>query len=91
MRKIDAKHHIESDQIIKSSNGQAVPEDEPLFLFRGRDHLACSALQHYRDLCVSDGCNDYQLEIVDSEIRRFTTFAAQYPGRMKQPGVTRGR
>jgi hypothetical protein len=91
MRKIDAKHHVEKEQIIKSSNGQAIPEDEPLFLFRGRDHLAHIALKHYRDLCIADGCNDYQLDIVESEILNFSTFATQNPGRMKQPGVTRGK
>jgi len=91
MRRVDAKHHIDGEQIIKSSNGQAIPEDEPLFLFRGRDHLALFALQHYRDLCVADGCNDYQLQIVESEILKFSTFATQNPGRMKQPGITRGK
>jgi hypothetical protein len=91
MRRIDAKHHIEAEQIIKSSNGQAIPGDEPLFLLRGRDHLAVSLLKYYEHLCVTDGCNSYQLEIVKGEIEHFEKFAVESPQRMKQPGITRGR
>lgn len=40
MRKIDEKHHIEGEQIIKATNGQPIPEDEPTFLFRGRASMS---------------------------------------------------
>lgn len=90
MRIIDLKHHVENDQIIKTGNGQPIPEEEPLSLFRARDYLALPLLEHYRKLCVADGCNDFQLGQVDELIARFRKFAADYPERMKQPGITRG-
>lgn len=96
IRKIDSKHHAEYDpatgkiEIIKTTNGQAVPEDEPMIIFRGRDYLSLPLLQAYRDMCVKDGCNDHQPAAVDSVAERFMKFATENPRKMKQPGVTRG-
>lgn len=90
MRIIDLKHHIEGEEIIKTGNGQPIPQEEPLALFRARDYLAMPLLEHYRKLCAADGCNDFQLGQIDELIVRFRGFAADYPERMKQPGITRG-
>ena len=90
VRKIDEKHHVEGDQIIKTTNGQPIPEDEPTILFRGRDHLALPMLTYYRHLCVQDGCTEYQLASMDTMINRFEQFAKEHSEKMKQPGVTRG-
>jgi len=76
-------------EIVKSGNGVPIPEDEPLILFRGRDRLAIGMLEHYRVLCIEDGCNDFQLGQVDERIARFRVFAVTSPT-MKQPGITRG-
>ena len=52
MRKLDSKFHIEGDQIVKTSNGDPIPEDEPLFLIRARDYLALPLLHEGRVLDV---------------------------------------
>jgi hypothetical protein len=91
MRTIDLKHHIDENcEIVKTTNGTIIPRDEPTILFRGRDHLAVPMLRAYRELCVADGCNDYQLDSIDELIKRFAQFASERPDVMKQPGVTRG-
>ena len=91
VRQIDLKHHIdEKGQIIKTGNGVPIPDNEPLMLFRGRDKLAIPMLLAYRQLCVDDGCNDFQLGQIDELIERFRRFALENPQTMKQPGVTRG-
>lgn len=90
MRAIDDKFHVEGDAIIKTPSGEVVPEDEPLFLFRGRDLLALPTLQHYREMCRLDGCNEYQLGAIDSMIAKFRAYADD-SRRMKQPGMTRGK
>lgn len=89
-RRIDLKHHVEGSAIIKTSNGQAIPETEPTILFRGRDKLAVPMLAFYRKLCVDDGCTDYQLESIDAMIREFKKFADENPQAIKQPGITKG-
>jgi hypothetical protein len=89
--RIDEKHHIDptTGQIVKTSNGQPIPDEEPRILFRGRDKLAFPMLEFYRQLCVEDGCTDYQLESVDRMIAEFREFA-ELSDTMKQPGITRG-
>lgn len=90
-------------EIVKTTNGQAVPGEEPMILFRGRDYLVTERgntrlaadrleplLMHYRRLCIADGCNDFQLGQITELIERFQGFARDFPERMKQPGVTRG-
>lgn len=90
MKRLDNKHHLEGEQIIKTGNGQPIPDDEPVILFRGRDRLALPMLRHYRELCVQDGCTDFQLASMDDMIQRFERFAADSPT-MKQPGCTLGK
>lgn len=91
VRHIDLKHHInDQGQIVKTGNGVVVPDDEPLILFRGRDYLALPLLLKYREMCVNDGCTDYQLKSIDELLERFAKFARENPKTMKQPGITRG-
>jgi hypothetical protein len=90
MTRLDNKHHLEGEAIIKTGNGQPINlAAEPVILFRGRDRLALPMLRHYRQLCSIDGCTDFQLESMDDMIRRFQEFSDASPT-MKQPGITRG-
>ena len=91
MRRIDPKFHIDGEQIIKSSNREPLPEDEPVFLLRARDRLALALLQVYRILSAVDGCGDYQMSGIEERVDAFRRFALWNPDRMKQPGVTRGK
>jgi len=91
VRQIDLKHHIdENGNIVKTTNGQVIPLDEPLILFRGRDYLAMPLLIKYHEMCERDGCNDFQLGQVQALIDSFAKYASENPGVMKQPGITRG-
>lgn len=90
MIKIDNKHSIADGRIVKTTNGVPIDlEKEPVILFRGRDKLALSMLRYYRQLCVDDGCNDFQLSSMDDMINKFEDFA-KTSNTMKQPGITRG-
>lgn len=89
MRIIDSKFHIEGEQIVKTSTGEVVPENEPLILFRGRDRLALPFLRQYRQACIDDGCTPEQIAGMDEVIHQFITYAATNP--TKQPGYTRGK
>jgi len=82
---------IEDGKIVKVSNGQPIPDDEPIFILRARDRLAVAALSHYIELAEGDGCNDYLLDSVREMLGRFQDFAWNNPQKMKQPGVTRGK
>lgn len=91
MRVIDPKYHIEDEQIIKTSNGESVPDDEPMILFRASDRLALAMLHIYRVLNQIDGCSDHQINEVNAMLYRFLDFSVKHPERMKQPGCTEGK
>lgn len=90
MRQIDPKYHIDGNEIVKTSNGVAVPVDEPLMLFRGRDKLALAMLGCYRQLSIDEGCSEYHLAGINARIEAFRRFRDEHPELMKQPGITRG-
>ena len=90
MRRIDGKFHIDGERIVKTSNGDEVPADEPLILIRARDYLALPLLCYYADLSREDGCNDFHMNGIAKVIEEFQRFETEHPERMKQPGITRG-
>jgi hypothetical protein len=87
--RLDNKHNLVGETIVKTNGVPIDLEIEPVILFRGRDKLALPMLAYYRQLCVDDGCTNFQLESMDDMIRRFQDFANQSPT-MKQPGSTLG-
>jgi hypothetical protein len=90
-RQLGNRFVVRDNEIVKLSNGEVLPHDEPLFLMRARDHLAITALLEYRKIAIADGCNDYLLGLLQETIEVFRGFAENHPERMKQPGVTRGK
>lgn len=87
--KFSMKYGVSGGQIINTVSGEAIPEDEPLFLLRARDHNAYDALLHYLSLCKADGCNDLHLAGIRQNVEKFIEFRQAHPERMKQPGITK--
>lgn len=91
-RDIDGKFAINSlGQIFKKSNGEILPEDEPLFVFRARDYLAIPTLEHYLHLSSEDASTEYHIDGLVKQIDAFKEYAKLHSDRMKQPGCTRGK
>jgi len=88
--KMIGKYRAEGDQIIHPS-GEAVPEDEPLFLLRGKDQFGLSALRAYMTICKAHHCSKYHLEGLRKIMDDFGRFKRNNPDRMKQPGRTGGK
>lgn len=88
-RPIGNRFHCHGD-IVKNSNEEVLPVNEPLFLIRARDYLAVPMLERYRKVCQQDGGNDYIDTLFDEIIKEFVRFAVDNPTKMKQPGSTRG-
>jgi len=101
-RQLTSRFHIHADlrtakiSVIKTSNGQEVPEEEPLVLLRARDRLAIPTLEAYGKIVVE---TEYSDPIAKEEhllsnkatIAKFRAFAEKYPERMKLPNITRGK
>lgn len=90
-KEIDGKFSIvdvsgEGLAIVNSTTNEKIPDDEPLFLLRGRDKLAEALIIQYRKMCVSEGCNDLHLAALDKTLQKFHDFAREKYDRLKQPG-----
>lgn len=90
VRRLDGKFHVAGGEIVKSTSGEIVPHDEPLWLLRARDYLALPTLEHYIRLNELDGCTDWQLDGIRGAADEFLRFVTDHPERVKQPGITRG-
>ena len=91
-RDIDTKFAVSIDgQIYKKSNDEIVPDDEPLFLLRGRDILAIPLLIEYFEISKKAGCNDHHYFKLEEMTGKFVKFKSEHPGRMKMPSITEGR
>lgn len=89
-RIIDGKFVVADGQIVKESNGEVLPIEEPLFLMRARDCYALETLRFYLKAHVFEG-DEWSKEKVQDVIDAFAHFQKVYPERMKYPGITRGK
>jgi hypothetical protein len=78
-------------EIVKKSNREIIPYDEPIFILRARDRLALPALQAYLNLCEANNCTDYQLGSLERQIEVFKIWRREHADKMKQPGITEGK
>ena len=91
-RDIDSKFAVSTDgKIYKKSNNEIVPDDEPLFLLRGRDRLALKLLQAYHLISKDADCNEYHFKKLMETIDAFKSFRAFHPELMKMPSITEGK
>lgn len=92
MRKINEMFHVDDEGfLVKTSNGERVLLDEPVFILRGRDRLAVVALNSYVNEMGECGCDWERINAVGKVIQEFYKFAMLNPDRMKFPGVTKGK
>lgn len=91
MRKLNDMYHIEGDELIKSSNKQPIPHDEPVFILRARDRVAIHAIRIYVVLCQIDRVDNERIDQLFKVINRFCLWMVRNPARVKQPGVTKGK
>jgi len=88
---IDGKFGVTSDgefKIVNLVSGEAIPDDEPLFLLRGRDDLAVQTLNDYYRYCCSSECKESHVEAAWATLMKFNDFRNEHPESMKQPGIT---
>lgn len=81
----DRKFKFEDGKFINRVSGEAIPDDEPVIIFRARDWHALSVLRHY--LGLAD--DPHHQRAINERIDEFAAFAEGHPTQMKEPGVTR--
>lgn len=88
MRKVDGKFSTDGTKIFNTVSGEEIPEDEPLFVLRGRDWYALVAIDAYQ-AAIDGECSDLHKAGAQQVREKFCRFQAEHPERMKQPGITR--
>lgn len=81
----DGKFDFSSGRIVNRISGEVIPDDEPVFIFRARDHHARKAIEFYQTI-VED---EHHKAAIAETVEAFEVFAEMHPERMKEPGITR--
>ena len=87
----DLKYVPIGDQIVKRSTGEPIPEDEPVFMLRGRDILAIATIRVYLSAALAYPCTEEHCQAVERVLERFYEFRKLHRDRMKEPGITRNQ
>src|SRR5215813_6030170 len=71
-------------RVRNRQSGAAIPEDEPIFIFRASDRKAAEVLWHY-----SAHCKDkIHRKAVETRALQFENWAQEHPSRMKEPDTS---
>ena len=81
----DRKFKFEEGRFVNRVSGEAIPDDEPVIIFRARDNHALAVLHHYYHL-VSD---PHHKRAIQDRIEEFGAYREAHPERLKEPGITR--
>lgn len=77
----EPKYEIKEGKIVNRATGEAIPDDEPIFIMRARDCHASRAIRDYAVQCE----NDKHTRIVMQRYGQFKEWAALNPERMHEP------
>src|ERR1039458_4048549 len=72
-RTIDGKFSTDGVNIFNTVSGEALPEDEPLFLLRARDKFALKAIDAYQ-FAAEEECNDLHRKGIKQLRSKFKAF-----------------
>ena len=75
----EPKYGIRNGRIVNRRTGEAIPDDEPVFVLRAKDRLAIRALTAYFS-AVED---PRHAQAVTARIKDFKRFAREHPERLK--------
>lgn len=86
----EPKYKIENGKLVNRQSGEAIPEDEPIFILRGCDVFARTTLRRYLALIPwgDDESNEEHRRAVTLRLLQFENFAAENPERIKTPDTT---
>jgi hypothetical protein len=78
----ERKYKIVGNQLVNKATGKAIPENEPVFVFRAADKKALAAIIGYMT-CLT--LNSAHRKGVSASAIAFEDFARKHPDRMKDP------
>lgn len=67
-----------------------IPADEPVFVIRAADAMACPLLSAYYSLCCNNSADLTHVKTVEAEYNRFADWQEAHPERVKLPDTRPG-
>lgn len=77
----EPKYEIKGKKLVNRQSGEAIPDDEPVFILRARDVHAVAALMNY----AGNVANPAHKEAVKTRAAQFSNWAILHRDRMKEP------
>lgn len=68
-------------KIIEDSEAKGIP----IFVFTAKDMIAVSAINHYRDLCRTEECDQTHISEIGARIDEFRKWKKEHPTEIKLP------
>lgn len=68
-------------KVVNRRDGKAIPDNEPIMIFRAKDKHAAAAIEHYLTLCSEPA----HATAVAKRLADFKSFAMQFPEQMHEP------
>jgi hypothetical protein len=81
----DRKFAFENGRFVNRVSGEAIPDDEPVIIFRARDVHTISVLRHYQALANEP----HHIRAIQDRIDEFAAYQEANPHMLKEPGISR--
>jgi hypothetical protein len=78
----EPKYTVNGSAIVNRASGEAIPADEPVFIFRARDKYAADVIGDYAAQFCTDPAH---AAAVEARFIQFSEWAEAHPERMKEP------
>lgn len=66
-----------------------LPDDEIVFIFRGRDSVLPGVLRYYHDICAEAGSPDHHLDLIEQNRRDVVEWQRVHADRVQVPNSNR--
>ncbi len=77
----EPKYKAVGGKIVNRKSGEAIPDNEPVFILRAKDMRALTTLNYYMAACKDEGHRG----AIQGRIREFEAFAEENPELIHEP------
>lgn len=87
----DRKFYIKDGLLVNRVSGEAIPDDEPIFILRARDKFSLPTISSYHrhvENAPRYPNKDGHLAAIEAASREFKVWRDAHPDKSKLPGIT---
>ena len=77
----EAKYDAKRGKLVNRDTGKAIPDDEPVFIFRGKDPHLPAVLREYKKKCR----NGNHKKVIQARINQIVAFQKENKADLREP------